>query len=402
MMLGGSDFEASGSPIGPRMAGWRSRRGLGRADLADRCGLTAEHLADLESGRDWVDRRGLLGKAAAILRVGPGDLTGQPYPPVGEQQAVVAGFPFRVRRVLGQLTWRPEKTSPATVDDLAIRTEGAVDAAGAGNEFVLAEMVPGLIAASGAVIAGASPGERGRAERLQHEGLLLATGLLRRLGYRDLAWVALRRARQASRTGVSAVIEEARLWLDCGRAEEALVSMDRSGTAPGRFGVRGGVLQQDFDSEETDAELSALAALAHAVVGRPEAATRLLDEAESRVRGRDALAVLSSARIMVAVESGALDQVAGLLQTMDPSPLPAASRVSWMVASAGALARRGEVRAAVALLAEADRAAPLLVHLDPFARDLLAVLPSRTVDRDLRDTLRTLAARAGLTGVGTS
>lgn len=402
MMLDGSDFKMSDSPIGSRMAGWRSRRGLSRADLANRCGLTVGHVADLESGRDWVDRRGVLVRAAAVLRVGLGDLTGQPYPPVDERGASVAGFPFRVRRVLGQLAWGPEKISHVRVDDLAVQTDRAAEAARAGNEFVLAGMLPFLIAASGAAVAGVSPGERGRAEQLHHEGLLLATGLLRRLGYWDLAWVALRRAKQVAGTGVFTVFEEARLLLDCGRVEEALTVLSRSGAPSGQLGPRGEIPQLGVDPEETEAERSALDALIHAVAGRHMAAARLLDEADSKVRGGAGPAVLDSARLMVVVESGALEQVAGLPQTGDRPLLPAAFRVPWMVASASVLARRGDVRAAVALLVDADRAAPLLVRLDPFARELLAVLPSRAIDRDLQGALRTLAAGAGLTGVGTS
>lgn len=396
-MLGGSDIEMAGQPIGVRLAEWRARRGLGVAEVADRCGLSVDRMVDLESGRDWVDRRGLLAKAADVLRIDPANLTGQPYPPADERQAAVAGVAFRVRRILGQVTPQPASAFPVTVDDLAVRVTRAAGMAASCDEFALALALPDLIARGEATVTAAfpeaPPGDRGRAERLRDEGLLLGAGLLRRLGHRDLAWVLLRRAKREPGPGLTVVVEEVRLLLACGRPEAALAHAARPIEVPGRHGPRPDT-EHHLDVEQ---DLAVLVAFAHAMADRPETATRVLDATEYRATTPAARAALAAARTVTAVESGEVDEVPDLLHAVDQAALPPATRADLLVAVAGAAARRGEVWEAAARLTEADELTPLRVRLDPFARDLLTVLPSCTDDRDTARTLQALATRAGLT-----
>ncbi|MDQ1286514.1 MAG: hypothetical protein QG622_79, partial [Actinomycetota bacterium] len=89
-------------PIGIRLAVWRARRGIDAGEVADRCGLSLRQLMGLESGQDWTDRYGLLTRAADALRVDPGFLTGQPYPPSNASQALVTGVTHRIRRLVGR------------------------------------------------------------------------------------------------------------------------------------------------------------------------------------------------------------------------------------------------------------------------------------------------------------
>ena len=58
--------------------------------------------------------------------------------------------------------------------------------------------------------------------------------------------------------------------------------------------------------------------------------------------------------------------------------------------------RRGDILAAAGLLEDAEHSAPLRIRLDPYARELLAVLPHRTTDAAVAGRLREAAARAGL------
>jgi hypothetical protein len=330
-----------------------------------------------------VDRRGLLAKAADVLRIDPGSLTGQPYPPADERQAMVTSFAFQIRRILGQTTPQLAGISPVTVDDLAARVAEAAGMADSGDEYALALALTDLIAHSEITVADAPPGDRGRAERLREDGLLLGAGLLRRLGYPDLAWLLLHRATAEAGPRLAVVVEEARLLLACGQPEEALARAVRATDTE-----RGLHVEQD---------LPATVSFAHAMADRPETATRVLDATEHRATTPAARAALAAARTVTAVESGAVDEVPDLLHAVDLAALPPAARADLLVAVAGATARRGEARGAAALLTEADELAPLRVRLDPFARDLLIVLPSRTDDQDAAEILRALADRAGLT-----
>lgn len=400
-MVGGSETEMPGPPIGVRLAQWRARRRVSAAQLADRCGLSVGQLVELESGRDWVDRRGLLVRAADVLRVDPGDLTGQPYPPADEPQVMVASFAHRVRRGLGQLKARPEAEPDLPVDDLAVGVARARAADAAGDELALAAALPELIAGAQALVTDAPPVEGGRAQRLQTQavllssGLLLGSGLLRRLGYLDLAWMLVHGAERRVGTSLGIVVEQVRLLLACGHPEEALTRAARSAETAGQDRPH----EDDEHELDDEADLAGLVTIAQAMAGSPETAARVLDAAERRARsgtGLAAVTAVAAARIATAVESGAVDEVPGLLQAVDLDALTPAARADLLVTAAGAAARQGRLRDAAARLVEADRLAPLRVRLDPFARDLMAVLPARTDDPDVARTLRALADRAGL------
>ncbi|MEU9115278.1 helix-turn-helix domain-containing protein [Streptomyces sp. NPDC048483] len=94
------DDAVVGGPIGAHLASWRRRRGVTRDALAARTRLDAAVLADLETGRDWGDRRGLLATLATALRLDISELTGQPYPPSRDEHATVRAVAFHLRRQL--------------------------------------------------------------------------------------------------------------------------------------------------------------------------------------------------------------------------------------------------------------------------------------------------------------
>ncbi|MFG2425173.1 helix-turn-helix domain-containing protein [Streptomyces sp. NPDC048448] len=94
------DETPAGGPIGARLAAWRRRRGLTRDDLSSSTGLGFGYLAGLETGGEWMDRRGRLTALATALRLDVADLTGQPYPPRGEEHAAVRAVAFHLRRRL--------------------------------------------------------------------------------------------------------------------------------------------------------------------------------------------------------------------------------------------------------------------------------------------------------------
>ncbi|MFE0422968.1 helix-turn-helix domain-containing protein, partial [Streptomyces sp. NPDC058953] len=202
------DEAAPGGAIGSRLAVWRGRRGLGPGELGELSGVSASRIGRWERGEDWVDRRGQLAALAGVLGVGVGELTGQPYPPVGDAHIAVRAAAFQLRRQFAEARTPPP---PGTGPGHPMRM--ASDAEAAGDEQVLAGVLPGLIAT-------AEGGSRALADAL-------AAGLLRRLGYGDLAWLYLHRARAGGGAERVVLLEEIRLLTDLGLPEHAVARAER-------------------------------------------------------------------------------------------------------------------------------------------------------------------------------
>ncbi|MFJ8475722.1 helix-turn-helix domain-containing protein [Kitasatospora sp. NPDC094011] len=367
--------QPGGSPIGIRLARWRACRQLSIAELGTRAQIPADRIAVLESGRDWVDRRGELAALTAALRLDPTDLTGQPYPPADDDHAMVRAIAFQLRR---QLAETPPAPSNGSVEELNDRTASALAAEAAGDEHALALTLPGLIRLGDAVAAGASATERQRAVELRARGHITAAGLLRRLGYKDLAWILLHRARPGVPESVMVLVEEVRLLIDLGLPEFALARAERA------------------EAAGSDPELPLLAALAHAAAGRREEADELLHQAARRAVDPRTQSAVTAARIAVAAEAGAADEVIEHAHSAELNGLEAAGRATAMVTAASAYARLGAPEKATACLADAEALAQLRLRLDPFARELLAVLLTRTNNSAAAETVRQIAARAGM------
>nr|WP_202523980.1 helix-turn-helix domain-containing protein [Kitasatospora sp. SID7827] len=356
------------------MALWRARRAVGVEELAVRTGISPDRLADLEGGREWVDRRGELAALAGALRLDAGELTGQPYSPAGDEHTTVRAVAFHLRRELAG-------TSPAppigSVDDLDERTARVLAAEAAGDEHALALALPGLIRLGDALVEASSVAARQRAAELRVRGHVAAAGLLRRLGYRDLAWTLLHRARPGGPEPVSVLAEEARLLIDMGMPEFALARTERA------RGVGGGL------------DLPLLEALANAAAGRRAVAERLLRQALAQAQDARERSAVSAAYAVVAAEAGAADEVVEHARATDLGTMEAAGRARLLVTAASAHTRLGREEIAVRLLVQAEAEAPLRVRLAPFARELLAVLPSR-VDRAAAEEVHWIAERAGM------
>ncbi|TQK99060.1 helix-turn-helix protein [Streptomyces puniciscabiei] len=368
------DETAASGPIGARLAAWRRRRELTRDDLASRTGLELEYLAGLETGREWVDRRGRLAALAAALRLDVADLTGQPYPPRGEEHAAVRAVAFHLRR---RMVRRQPDTAPGVLlEALADRIRAAARADAAGDEHHLALALPELIETADRAMAAATGPGRDEAVRLRVDAHVLAAGLLRRLGYKDLAWMLLHRARPGTREPLPVLVEEVRLLIDLGLPEYALARADRA------------------EEAGADWELSALAAVAQAMAGRRPEAERLLATAAERADGARESALVIASRAAVAAEVGDSAEAADHVRAADHAALDGADRSGLLVVAAAAEARQDRADEAVAQLVEADATAPLRLRLDPFARDLVAALIGRTTAHTT--AVRDLAERAGL------
>lgn len=340
-----------------------------------RAGVPVGCVADLEAGRDWVDRRGSMARLAAALRLDVTELAGQPYAPHGRDQAEVQAVAFRFRRRLVGAPRGPLMSR----DVLATRIEAAELDENSGDEAQLARSLPALLEAVDAARASESaPGADEELVAFHDRVHVLSAGLLRRLGYRDLAWVLLHRARVGVDGSFGVTAEEARLFLDMGLPDHAVACAER---AAGGRGVW---------------ELPVLAAVALAVAGRRAEAERVLDVAERRATGAAGSAVVAAARAEVAFEDGDLGEAADRVRRVDGGVLGGARRAEVLVLGARIEARSGEVGRAVDRLVEAESAAPLRFRLDPFARELVAGLAGRLRGGRREDELRALAERLDL------
>ncbi|MFC5800763.1 helix-turn-helix domain-containing protein [Streptomyces formicae] len=374
--MGERDEAVTSTPIGARLAAWRMRRGLAREDLAARAGVSPAHVMQWETGRDWMDRRGPLAALAGALRLDPGELTGQPYPPAGDEHASVRAIAFHLRRQLAQPQSTP--TSAGLVGDLASRMQAAAAAEAAGDEHTLARALPDLIRAADQVVPVLPSAGREQGEQLRVQAHVLAAGLLRRLGYRDLAWMMLHRARPGVAEPLPVLVEEVRLLIDLGLPEYALARAARA------------------EGAGDDTDLRVLTAFAQAMAGRRRRAEELLSAAARRAVDEQSLATVAAARAAVAVEHGAPDEAAEHARAAESAALSPAARSRLLRVAAAAAARQGDTAQAITDLAEAEAAAPLRLRLDPFARELIAALPARASNQAQAEVLARLAERTGL------
>jgi transcriptional regulator with XRE-family HTH domain len=355
---------------------------MSQAELAGRSGLQPDQVKRLESGREWVERRRVWVVLAAALRVDPGELAGQPYPPTGSEHAEARAVAHRLRRVLTAVPQRSTGPAATVVDELDRLLASAVAADRAGDDYGLAVIAPELISAAERAARVASGTSQERIADLRSQGHAAVAGLLRRLGYRDLAWLVLHRGRasggEAAAPARPLAAEEVRLLLDLGLPEQALDCVRRSGFA--RHSV----------------EIAVLEAFAHTMAGRRERAVTELDAADDLAQDAGSRAVVTAARVTVAMEASDINAANEYAALLDLSELDPADRVASLVSLAASAALGGGSARAADHLLLAETTAPLRFRLDPFTRELLVALPPRLADREPAERLRAVAYRAGL------
>ncbi len=336
------------APIGRHLAEWRIRRGLTASRLAARCGLPEQSITDLESGRDWVDRRRVVNSLAAGLRLDPIELTGQPYLPYGASHAVVHATAWHVRRHLARVVaGGAGMQDPVHAEEVAALVAAVRSADEGGDLHSAADGLPRLLEMTASPVTDAS---------LRSEASVAAARLLRRLGYRDLAYSVLHRARPPG--GAPTPLEMAEeVWL--------LLDMGRPALAVSRAPGPEAVLPVDV--------LLPLA-LAHACLGQWVHSARLLERAQTIAHAPKEVSAVASARAFAEAERGAFEQV--LAHAGEAGYLPPGERAGLFLLTASARARLGRVGEAVTDLVTAESVAPLHTRLNPLARELVHVLSS--------------------------
>jgi len=206
-------------PIGERVGTWRRQRSLAAVELASAFGGDVRFLDAVEAGAEWVDRRSALFGWAEALRLDPMELTGQPYPPVSADHAVVQALAYRLRRLLAGFESAEMADAPTEVEGLVARAGKITMAERRGDELLLARELPRAVGELDEIPHGLSDAAAQRLERVRVEVHVTAANLMRRLGYPDLAWLLLHRAAPGQSRSGDILTAEVRLLLDLGWPE---------------------------------------------------------------------------------------------------------------------------------------------------------------------------------------
>ncbi|MFE3629483.1 helix-turn-helix domain-containing protein [Streptomyces goshikiensis] len=360
---------AAPSPIGRHLAEWRIRRGLTTANLATCSGLTERLIGELESGKTWVDQRGVLSALSSGLRLDPAELTGQPYAPHAPDHSFVHSLGWHARRYLARVV-------SGDGNDGGQPDQGPLAALLAG---VLAAEADGDLVSAGwkvrtllELVAGSQPWSGNHGDAALGPAVYAAVArFLRRIGYRDLAWGVLTQAHAHVEGHPAAVLEEEiHLLLDMGQAELAVVRAARA-------------------EPNVRAQVRLPLAVAHATMGREEESERLLAAAQESGASPQQVAFAGA---FAAVERGAYDQA--LIRAAGAGGLSAGDRSALLVITASARARLAQYGAAARDLMAAESAAPLPTRLDPVAREVASILHSSSGEHV--HVLGDVAARFGL------
>lgn len=194
--LGGS-MDANES-TGQRIARMRKLRGVTQEGLALRASVSRSLIAKVESGQRPATPV-LIAAVAKALRVEKAEITGQPYRGSdARSDAVHANIPH-LRRAMACVDIAPSlEAPPRSLDELAAERDEARQLLRLASHVKLGLMLPAAIEE---LTAHAVETEQPRAWRLLSNVLSLAFALSRRLGYHDLAQVAVEHAAHAAQRG---------------------------------------------------------------------------------------------------------------------------------------------------------------------------------------------------------
>ncbi|MBO2448498.1 helix-turn-helix transcriptional regulator [Actinomadura barringtoniae] len=182
--------------IGGRIASARKLRGLTQGQLAERVPCSKSLIAQVERGHKPATQALVAGVARA-LRVGVGELTGQPYGDESRRADRVHAAVPDIRRALLGWDLPDEEIRPRAFDALAADVERASALGRQARYGRLGEMLPGLLEELTAAVHGADHPERLYA--LLAEAYTGATAIAYTLGYFDLRSLAMERVDWAAR-----------------------------------------------------------------------------------------------------------------------------------------------------------------------------------------------------------
>jgi len=392
------DVDDDARTIGRRLRQIRYARNKSLRVIAGLAGISKAHLSRLERGEVALDSRAQTVALANALQVAPSELTrfSVPAPGNGEGEAVKA-----VRRALVAVTRDDPAGQVVPVDVLRTRVAALVAAKQACEHDRVGRDLPELIRDLHTSMAAGRDVE----ELLAVAVMLHVQGTqswLGRMGASpDLCWQAAVLARHAAREhGGSEVLGLAAFGaanglLDAGDFDTALAELDAV-TVPTITG----------EAEQLDGMLALSRSLVAAADRRPEDVEAPLDYAEelaARTGEGNAYGLafgptnIGVWRIGISLETHDHAHAVSVAEGLRPELLPAIRQAVYWAHYGRALARlRGRQDDAVRALRRAERISPARVQRNPFTRDVIAELLSRSRRDAVGRELWGMAYRAGL------
>jgi len=382
--------------VGPRLARARKRRHLTQHGLADRSALSRSYIAGIEAGHR-IPHPATVATLARALRLDPIELTGQPYRDTRADDHVHQAIPD-VRRALAYLDLPPDLAAPPrTLEDLEVETEALREMSKAAQHARVGARLPALIEE---LTHHTLENEAPRAWRLLNAAQALAVSLCRRLGYTDLAGIAIERATASAARSEDpnlpavARLSRALLMMTVGAWEPGLRLVQRAGdgldtdqpsnrAVAGALHLRAAVLSARAGETTTawNHHGQAVDAAHHMPPRAPDYYALQFSRANTAIHG-----------CAVAVELGDYDEALRRDRSLRlPAHLAAERRAHHEIDMARAHTETGQHTRALERILTAERTAPQLTRYHPSAVSVITYL----VDwhRALPETLRAVSSR---------
>ncbi|MFE4977549.1 helix-turn-helix domain-containing protein [Kitasatospora sp. NPDC056651] len=383
--------------IGARVRIARNAAGLTQVELADCLGRAESWMANVESGRQPLDRYSVITAIADRCDVDVVWLLGQPYRLQrgggSLAHAHVPAIRTGIRRAGLILSGHPgliPQGAPVELAELQRQSRRANAARQAANLPSVATLLPPLIEDLNTAVLTHAGHQREEALRLLIDTARTARMCLNQLGYPDLAWSAAEVAASAATAVDDPLMRAAVAWDRCGALLHQASNRETVAVAEAAmrdlepYAERGA---PDREAVSLRGALQLRCSIAHARAGRKddawssinaalEDADRLggdwYDLANHTVFGRGVVAVHAAE---AGVEVDQPDRGLGYVPEVDISRIPSKERrTHYAIDEARAMHRMGKSSAAVIKLKEAASAAPHYVYADPMSRALVTEL----------------------------
>lgn len=179
--------------VGQRVAEWRKLAGLTQNQLAQRANVSASLVRKVEQGRAPASPA-FVSAVARALNTGVADLLGQPFEQRSRSEHRLHATIPPLRRELAAYTVPPdEAVQPRSIDELATAVARVSQHRHAVNLNALGAELPGLLAELRATVWSTTGTEQERAYWLLAEAYYAASQAAYKLGYIDLASLAVDR-----------------------------------------------------------------------------------------------------------------------------------------------------------------------------------------------------------------
>jgi transcriptional regulator with XRE-family HTH domain len=401
--------------IGERVRSLRRQRGMSLRQLAGLAGCSVGFVSMVENGKRLLDSSSLIAAFAEALQVSPAEVTGQPHPPADpHSSAAHEAIPVLRLALMGlnpALATSGRTAAPPEV--LAGRVAEANRLYHAAEYGTLTAALPPLLADLHAAVAAERGTGRRRMLRLLADAYHPAcTLLLKNLGYTDLAFIAVSRARDVIAELEDPVYSalsgffQTHVLLSAGsptqalaRATTAINELERNLTTPAAHALLGELHLISASSITLDRKRPGRTRAAEVHDHLAEAGNLATRIGETRAWH------LNFGPTNVGIHKVSLNTDLGLHTSavhagseVRPQRLDAPGRQAAFHTDLGrSLAHlRGREAEAVAALLQAERIAPQRVHSAALARETVGFLLDRQLPAHAARNLRGLAHRMGL------